>query len=67
MTDDTVPEAEFGGRRRLPRNPAERVRVELRLPFSVAAQLFTAASERGQTVSRVGADAIVAYLRAGDL
>lgn len=67
MADDTVPEAEFGGRRRLPRNPSERVRVELRLPFSVAAQLFTAAGERGQTVSRVGADAIAAYLNVGDV
>ncbi|MBM4519899.1 hypothetical protein GS457_20590 [Rhodococcus hoagii] len=63
MASDAIPEAEFGGRRRRPRDPSERVRVELRLPFSVAAELFTAANDRGQTVSRIGADAIAAFLK----
>ena len=42
-------------------------RVELRLPTDVAALLYTIADERGQTISRVGADVLrdrLPYLKA---
>ena len=63
---DVVPEAELGARRRRPRSVTERVRVELRIPAPVAAMLYRAAGERGQSVSRVGTDAIKAYFEGGD-
>lgn len=56
MKDADVPAAHFGSPRI--NKPGDITRVELRLPTPLAARLYRLAQANGQSVSRVGADAI---------
>lgn len=51
-----LPEAHLGAARR--RRPGNVTRVELRIPTELAARLYRLADERGQSISRAGADAL---------